>query len=141
MQRRRFLKHRCLRLAMIDNFARLLAGALENSWLAIARPSQLPPSGDWRVWLLLAGRGFGKTRVLSEWVNSQATFGRASRIALVAATAADARDVMIEGESGILNVAQDGARPLYEPSRRRLTWPNGAIATAYSADEPERLRG
>lgn len=67
--------------------------------------------------------------------------GRASRIALVAPTAADARDVMVEGESGILATASPRFRPLYEPSKRRITWPNGAIATTYSADEPERLRG
>jgi phage terminase large subunit-like protein len=90
---------------------------------------------------LLAGRGFGKTRVLSEWICERAQSGRAGRIALVAPTAADARDVMIEGESGVLSVAPAWARPVYEPSRRRLTWPNGAIATTFSADEPERLRG
>jgi phage terminase large subunit-like protein len=89
----------------------------------------------------LAGRGFGKTRVLSEWVCEQARSGRTGRIALVAATAADARDVMIEGESGILSVAPSWHRPVYESSRRRLAWPNGAIATTYSADQPERLRG
>jgi predicted phage terminase large subunit-like protein len=106
-----------------------------------ARPEQLPPPGDWRVWLLLAGRGFGKTRSGAEWVREQVKEGRAGRVALVAPTAADARDVMIEGESGILAVTPDRGRPLYEPSKRRVTWPNGAIATAYSAEEPDRLRG
>ena len=90
---------------------------------------------------MLAGRGFGKTRTLAEWVCEQVLFGLASRIALVAATAADARDVLVEGESGILAVAPPWFQPLYEPSKRRLTWPNGAIATTYSAEEPERLRG
>ena len=123
------------------SFAGVLADALENSWAAVARPNQLPPPGDWSIWLLLAGRGFGKTRTLSEWVCTQAQSGQAGRIALVAATAADARDVMVEGESGILARAPDWARPLYEPTKRRVTWPNGAIATLYSADEPERLRG
>jgi predicted phage terminase large subunit-like protein len=125
----------------MTSFASAVADALESSWPAVARANQLPPPGDWSIWLLLAGRGFGKTRVLSEWVCEQAQSDRSGRIALVAATAADARDVMIEGESGILSVAPSWARPVYESSRRRLTWPNGAIATTYSADEPERLRG
>jgi predicted phage terminase large subunit-like protein len=123
------------------SFAGQLADALETSWAAVARPNQLPPPGDWRIWLLLAGRGFGKSRTLSQWVNEQAVSRQASRIALVAATAADARDVIVEGESGILATAPSYCRPLYEPSRRRLTWPNGVIATTYSAEEPERLRG
>jgi phage terminase large subunit-like protein len=123
------------------SFADAIATALETSWPAIARPNQLPPPGNWSVWLLLAGRGFGKTRVLSEWVCELAQTGQASRIALVAATAADARDVLVEGASGILSAAPSWFRPVYEPSRRRLTWPNGAIATTYSAEEPERLRG
>jgi phage terminase large subunit-like protein len=127
---------------MTNSFAAQLADALENSWPAVARPNQLPPSGDWwQVWLLLAGRGFGKTRSLAEWVCDQAASGRAGRIALVAATAADARDVLVEGESGILAVAPPWCRPVYEPSKRRLTWPNDAIATTFSAEEPERLRG
>src|SRR5262249_25723257 len=82
------------------------------SWPAIARANQLPPPGDWwQIWLLLAGRGFGKTRTLAEWVCQQAAFGQADRIALVAATAADARDVLVEGASGILAVAP----PLWLP--------------------------
>jgi len=127
---------------MTSSFAAKLIDALEHSWAAIARPNQLPPPGDWwQIWLLLAGRGFGKTRTLAEWVCEQALFGLASRIALVAATAADARDVLVEGESGILAVAPPWFRPIYEPSKRRLTWPNGAIGTTFSAEEPERLRG
>ena len=128
---------------------RVLAGAavddiesLEWAWRGSkARQAQLAPPGPWRVWLLLAGRGFGKTRAGAEWVREQVKEGTAGRIALVAPTAADARDVMIEGESGILAVTPDRAKPLYEPSKRRITWPNGAIATVYSAEEPERLRG
>lgn len=81
------------------------------------------------------------TRVIAEWVREQAEGGHAKRIALVAPTAADARDVIVEGDSGILRVCPDHFRPIFEPSKRRLTWPNGAIATTYSADEPERLRG
>jgi phage terminase large subunit-like protein len=106
-----------------------------------ARPAQRPPEGEWRTWLALAGRGFGKTRTGAGWVRWLAETGRADRIALVGPTAADARDVMIEGESGLLAVSRPDRRPLYEPSKRRVTWPNGAMATAYSADEPERLRG
>ena len=88
----------------------------------------------------MAGRGFGKTRCGAEWVRAEVKAGR-RRIALVAPTAADARDVMVEGESGILAISPDHERPLYEPSKRRLTWRNGAVATTFSADEPERLRG
>jgi phage terminase large subunit-like protein len=118
-------------------------GAFElcYTWRAWARPSQLPPAGAWRVWLLLAGRGFGKTRSGAEFVREQVASGAAKRVALVAPTAADARDVMVEGESGILAISPASELPLYEPSKRRLTWPNGAIATLFSADEPERLRG
>ena len=127
---------------MANSFAAQLADALENSWPAIARSNQLPPPGDWwQIWLLLAGRGFGKTRTLAEWVCHQTASGQAGRIALVTATAADARDVLVEGESGILAVAPPWFRPVYEPSKRRLTWPNGAMATTFSAEEPERLRG
>jgi phage terminase large subunit-like protein len=114
----------------------------DNSWLATARPNQLPPPGDdWFIWVLLAGRGFGKTRSLSEFVIDQVACGVARRIALVAATSADARDVLVEGPSGILACSPDWNRPLYEPSKRRLTWRCGATATTFSADEPERLRG
>jgi len=110
-------------------------------WRDIARPDQLPPPGDWRVWLVQAGRGFGKTRTAAEWVLEMVRSGASRRIALLGPTAADTRDVMVEGESGILACSRDSERPLYEPSKRRLTWPNGAVATTYSADEPERLRG
>lgn len=117
-----------------------LAERLSSDWRVLARPNQLPPPGDWSVWLLLAGRGFGKTRAGAEWVKSQLRAG-CNRLALVGPTAADIRDVMIEGQSGILAISPKHDRPEYEPSKRRLTWPNGAMATAYSADEPERLRG
>jgi len=92
---------------------------------------------------LLAGRGFGKTRTGAETVRAMVTFGDAKRIAFVAPTAGDARDVMVEGESGIIVccAGDEGNVPTYEPSKRRVVWPNGALATLYSADEPERLRG
>jgi predicted phage terminase large subunit-like protein len=117
------------------------AQAVLDDWRVWARPSQLPPAGNWRVWLLLAGRGFGKTRSGAEWVRAQAQSGAAERIALVAPTARDARLVMVEGESGLLAIAPGRQRPVFEPSKRQLTWPNGAIATLFSADEPDRLRG
>jgi len=110
-------------------------------WRGHAREKQLPPPGDWRVWLLRTGRGFGKTRAGAEWVRAEVESGRRGRLALVARTAADARDVMVEGESGIMAVCPPWNRPNYEPSKRRLTWDNGAIATTYSADEPDLLRG
>ena len=110
-------------------------------WSCWARPAQLAPDGDWRIWLILAGRGFGKTRSGAEWVRQQVERNQAGRIALVGATAADVRDTMIEGESGLLRIFPDETRPRYEPSKRRVTFTNGAIATTYSADEPDRLRG
>ena len=110
-------------------------------WSCWARPAQLAPDGDWRIWLILAGRGFGKTRSGAEWVRQQVERGYSQRIALVGATAADVRDTMIEGESGLLRIFPDETRPRYEPSKRRVTFANGAIATTYSADEPDRLRG
>jgi phage terminase large subunit-like protein len=97
-----------------------------------ARPSQLAPEGNWRVWLILAGRGFGKTRSGAEWVREQAESGRARRIALVAENAAEARQVMVEGESGILAISRPHLRPVYEPSKRQLTWPNGASANSFA---------
>ena len=126
--------------ALIRAMAPGEANAFEYDWRYRARPEQLPPEGSWRVWLLMAGRGFGKTRCGAEWVRAEVKAGR-RRIALVGPTAADARDVMVEGESGILAISPDHERPLYEPSKRRLTWRNGAVATTFSADEPERLRG
>lgn len=110
-------------------------------WSLWARPAQLAPPGDWRIWLILAGRGFGKTRSGAEWIRQQVDQGKAGRIALVGATAADVRDTMVEGESGLLRVFPDEQRPRYEPSKRRVTFHTGAIATTYSADEPDRLRG
>lgn len=105
-----------------------------------ARPNQLAPDGDWATWLILAGRGFGKTRSGAEWVREMWKAG-AKRIALVAETAADARDVLVEGQSGILAISPRHERPLFEPSKRRLTWPDGATATLYNGTEPDQLRG
>jgi len=115
------------------------AAEILEDWRFWARPDQIAPDGNWRVWLIMAGRGFGKTRCGAEWVHEQIRQGR-ERIALVGETKADVRDVMVEGESGILATAGRN-RPLYEPSKRRLTWPNGAIGVCYSGDEPDQLRG
>ncbi|MBR1156865.1 DNA-packaging protein [Bradyrhizobium sp. JYMT SZCCT0428] len=119
-----------------------LASALQDNWRMKARASQLPPTGDnWNGWLVLAGRGFGKTRTGAEWVRELVETGAAGRIALVAPTAGDARDVQIEGPAGILAVSSSWFRPVYEPSKRRLTWPNGATASTFSSEESDRLRG
>lgn len=114
-----------------------------NWWMVeYARDSQLPPDGDdWEGWLCLTGRGFGKTRTGAETTDEFARSGEVEFIHLVAATAADARDVMVEGESGLLAVAKPGFMPQYEPSKRRVTWANGCVATLFSAEEPKRLRG
>lgn len=115
--------------------------ALLYTWRAMARPSQIAPPGDWLTWLVLAGRGFGKSRTGAEWLREQVDAGLTARAALVGRTAADVRDVMVEGDSGILAVFPPGQRPRYEPSKRRLTFHTGAIATTYTADEPDLLRG
>jgi phage terminase large subunit-like protein len=125
----------------------ILAGLNEKDlvwdWHAWGRPEQLPPEGDWNIWIYLAGRGAGKTRSAAEWVRETAKYTNTGqrRFALVARTAADVRDVIVEGESGIINVTPPSERPLYEPSKRRLTWPNGNTATCFTADEPDSLRG
>jgi predicted phage terminase large subunit-like protein len=126
----------------VTSIAAALANTLaDGGWRAKARRSQLPPDGDWLGWLLMAGRGFGKTFSGAGWVNELVENGTAGRIALVAPTAADARDTMVEGQSGLLRMAPSWNRPQYEPSKRRLTWPNGAIATTFSSEEADRLRG
>jgi phage terminase large subunit-like protein len=112
-------------------------------WKSWGRPEQIAPDGDWNIWIYLAGRGAGKTRAAAEWVRETAKYTNTGqrRFALVARTAADVRDVIVEGESGIMNVTPPSERPLYEPSKRRLTWPNGNTATCFTADEPDSLRG
>jgi len=117
------------------------AEALLYDWEYRARPNQLPPSGDWLVWLFMAGRGTGKTRAAAEFILREIKENRTKRIALIAKTPADARDVMIEGDSGILSISPPWNRPLYEPSKRRLTWKNGTTALVFSSKEPDQLRG
>lgn len=114
---------------------------LGTHWRLWARPSQLPPPGDWRTWLIMAGRGFGKTRAGAEWVRAVAKADPQARFAIVGASLPDMRAVMVEGESGLLSVGPAKQRPRFESSLRRLVWPNGAQAMLYSAQEPEALRG
>jgi phage terminase large subunit-like protein len=129
------------RQKVIKSLSRKEVETLLYDWEFWARPSQLPPPGDWLVWLIMAGRGMGKTRAGAEFILREIKAGRARRVALVAKTPADARDVMIEGDSGILTISHPGDRPLYEPSKRRLTWNNGATALVFSSKEPDQLRG
>lgn len=117
------------------------AKVLAHEWRFWARESQLPPFGNWSHWLLLAGRGFGKTRAGAEWVRGLAEKQDGIRIALVAPTLHDARAVMVEGDSGLMAVSPPWCKPKFETSKRTLTWPNGSVATLFSAEEPERLRG
>lgn len=129
---------RAAKLASLSNED---ASALLTDWPSWARPEQLAPEGAWVVWLILAGRGWGKTRTGAEFVRARVDSGEAKRIALVGRTAADTRDVMLEGESGLLAIFPAHQRPVYEPSKRRVTFHTGAVATLYSADEPNLLRG
>lgn len=118
---------------------------LNYDWNFWGRPNQMEPSlfieRHKQIWLLLAGRGWGKTRVGAETTNKRVREGRAGRIALVAPTAADARDIMIEGPSGIVTISPPWFKAKYISSKRRIEWPNGAYATMYSAEDPDQLRG
>jgi phage terminase large subunit-like protein len=114
--------------------------ALQWDWPLWARPSQRPPDDpDWVYWLMLAGRGSGKTRSGAEWIRQMKDV--ASPLALIGATAADVRDVMVRGPAGLLAIAPPGDYPEYQPSQRRVVWNNGATALLFSAEEPDRLRG
>ena len=132
--------------AFVDALDAAERRALDEDWEAWARPEQWTTRADWTTWLMLGGRGSGKTRAGAEYVQAL-VHGRAPRraaaaqIALVGETHADAREVMIEGESGLLAVARRGERPQWVSSRRRLEWPNGAVAYAYSSQDPDALRG
>ncbi len=111
-------------------------------WESWARPDQLPPAGDWFCWLLRSGRGAGKTRTGAEWIVNKAQQNNCPPLALIGQTKADVRDTMIElGDSSILKISPPWFMPHYEPSKRRLTWPNGTTATIFSGDEPDQLRG
>ncbi|TKW65737.1 MAG: ATP-binding protein [Paracoccus denitrificans] len=112
-----------------------------------ALPHQLPPAGDWKSWVIMGGRGAGKTRAGSEWVRRKVegatpdAAGECARVALIGETFDQVREVMVFGDSGILACTPPDRRPVWEASRRRLVWPNGAVAMAFSAHEPEALRG
>lgn len=114
---------------------------LQSRWGAWAHGGQMMPPGDWRVWLIRAGRGFGKTRAGSEWVNQLAVDVPEGRFALVGATLDEVRRVMIEGRSGLVATARVDQRPVWKASARELHWPSGAVGFAYSAESPEGLRG
>ena len=129
------------RLKLLKSLTHDQKKELRYHWRVWARHDQLAPPGDWRLWLIMAGRGFGKTRAGAEWVREIVKANPQARIALIAASLNDGRAVMIEGESGLVAVSSPRGAPTYEPSLRRLTWPNGAQATLYSAYEPESLRG
>ena len=127
-------------VAVMESLTGSEAALLRYRWPFWARPAQLPPETDWGVWLLMTGRGFGKTRAGAEWVIEQAkTPGK--RIAMVGRIPADARDVMIGGESGILSCSPPGFRPRYVGTSRALKWPNGSEALIYSSESPDDLRG
>lgn len=116
----------------------------DTHWPAWAHPGQQPPHDDWHIWVMLAGRGFGKTRAGAEWISEKARTHPDARIALVAATPAEARRVMIEGRAGLLAVARDGAERrdmVWEPGLGRLTFASGAVAFVYSGADGESLRG
>ena len=115
--------------------------ALTHNWRFWARPDQLPPPGDWRTWLILAGRGWGKTKTVSEWIRAEVESGRRRQIGVIGPTADSVRRVMVEGPSGILAVSDPSFRPEYESSTRRIIWPSGVVAHLFSAEEPDRLRG
>lgn len=131
-------------LAELEDKSLLALPYLFEFW---AMPHQLPPVGEWTSWVVLGGRGAGKTRAGAEWVRSQVEGpkplcpGRASRVALIGETFDQARDVMVEGPSGIIACSPPDRRPVWEATRRRLVWPNGAVAQVFSAHDPESLRG
>lgn len=127
--------------AFLDGLGAIARETLLHDWAVQARPEQLPPPGRWRIWLMMAGRGFGKTRSGAEWVRSIVEADGSARIALVGATLQDARAVMVEGESGLLAIAPRWDRPIWHPALRRLVWRSGAQAMVFGAAEPESLRG
>lgn len=127
--------------ALLDQLGHAGREALLHDWTVHARPEQLAPEGDWRIWLMLAGRGFGKTRAGAEWVRAIAERDGGARIALVGATLHDARSIMVEGESGLLGIAPRWDRPIWHPALKRLIWKSGAQAMLYGAAEPESMRG
>lgn len=115
--------------------------AQKYDWEKQARSNQRLPEGNWLTWLILAGRGFGKTRTGAETIRQWVHSGRYGRLALIARSISEGRRIMVEGESGLLAVHPSSERPIFEASKRQLTWKNGAIATLFGADHYEQLRG
>ena len=111
----------------------------EWTWHHARADQHPPPDTEWLTWLLMGGRGSGKTRTGAEFTHRVTRL--VPRVAIIGGTAPDVRDIMVEGESGLVTIAAPNHRPVYEPSKRRLTWPNGCVATLFSAEEPDRLRG
>ena len=128
------------RLDRLSQLSEVEQAQLLWDWGLWGRPSQLLPSGDWTYWLIKAGRGWGKTRTGAEAVRQWVADGH-HYVNLIGATADDARDIMVQGESGILAICPTWERPEYKPSQRKLAWPNGAESLIFTADEPDRLRG
>lgn len=133
-------KSRAFRKKWLDKITKKDLLDLKDAWAFWQRPEQRPPKGNWRTWLVMAGRGFGKTRMGAEWVKEK-ILAAGVRIALIGASIDEVRKVMIEGESGLLAHCRPKWRPRWEPSLGRLTWPNGSTAHVYTAAEPDGLRG
>ncbi|NJC05183.1 phage terminase large subunit-like protein [Sphingomonas kaistensis] len=125
----------------IEQLSKADQRGLAWAWASFERHAQAPPRGDWAVWLLQAGRGFGKTRVGAEWVLAQARAHPGCRIALVGATIDEARRVMVDGESGIMACAPPDEEPRWIASRNELRFKSGAVATLYSGANGDGLRG
>ncbi len=125
---------------MLNEALRELAGKISHDWPSQARPAQRLPEGDWLYWLILAGRGFGKTRTVSETVRQWIAQGY-NFVNLIGATSDDVRTIMVEGPAGILACCPSSERPEYLKRSYELRWPNGAISLLFSAEEPDRLRG
>lgn len=133
------------RQAVLADLSEADLAALEYEWRVWARPDQLPPDPAlwpvWRTWVMLAGRGAGKTRAAAEYIRAEVESCRHARVAIIGPTAASIRRDMVEGNSGLLAIAPPWFRPSYEPSSLRIVWPNGAIAYLLSSEEPDRARG